>query len=464
MKNIKNICRQIFRYLPVGVLFCLLSSCEKFVQVDLPVSQLTKNDVYQDYATANAAVVQLYIKMRTEVLVTGSNYGLSMLLGNYADELTNYSVGSIPEKFFQNNLIPSNYTISNIWNGSYNLIYSANDVYEGVAQSSGISQQDKTRLQAEALFVRAYVHFYLLNLFGPIPYIKTTDYRTNKTVTRTSTDEVYKLILSDLDKVKAGISDQYISDDRVRPNRSVVTAMLARVNLYTQNWDKAESDATEVIENTALYTWVDDLNKVFLKGSTGTLWQLMPNLSTENTLEGSHFVSTKGPPSVAINDALLKAFENGDQRKALWIGSITEGANTWYFPYKYKQNRNTASTQEYSILFRLEELYLIRAEARARQGNYIGTQQDLNKIRERAGLEDTPAHTEPALIDAILKERRVEFFTEHGHRWFDLKRTGQANAALTGIKPGWNPDGILWPLPENELLLNPNLSPQNTGY
>ncbi len=74
------------------------------------------------------------------------------------------------------------------------------------------------------------------------------------------------------------------------------------------------------------------------------------------------------------------------------------------------------------------------------------------------------AGTQAELASAILEERRKEFFTEQGHRWLDLKRTGTADAVLSVKKPGWDSKDVLWPLPENELLLNGNLLPQNTGY
>ncbi|MNR31887.1 SusD family protein [compost metagenome] len=107
---------------------------------------------------------------------------------------------------------------------------------------------------------------------------------------------------------------------------------------------------------------------------------------------------------------------------------------------------------------------MIRAEARAHLGNVSGAQTDLNKIRRRAGLSDTPADTQSELLAAILKERQVELFTELGHRWFDLKRFGLANEVLGAHKTAWNSTDILWPLPQSELLLNENLLPQNPGY
>ena len=96
-------------------------------------------------------------------------------------------------------------------------------------------------------------------------------------------------------------------------------------------------------------------------------------------------------------------------------------------------------------------------------GDLVGAQDDLNVIRNRAGLPNTTAVTQATLLNAILEERNREFFTELGHRWFDLKRTGFASSVLS-VKPGWDAKDLLWPLPASELLLNSNLLPQNPGY
>jgi hypothetical protein len=69
------------------------------------------------------------------------------------------------------------------------------------------------------------------------------------------------------------------------------------------------------------------------------------------------------------------------------------------------------------MVLRLAEQYLIRAEARAHQGNLTGAKDDLDKIRNRAGLEGIPITNTQAMLDAIAHERQVELFTEWGHRW-----------------------------------------------
>jgi hypothetical protein len=444
----------------------LFTGCESFVEIEVPDSQLTAQNVFKDKATAQAALANSYIKMQNNVLVTGNFNGISNLLGSYADELNYYGIdGQREEAFYKNVLLPSNSTISEVWNNTYNLIYASNAIIEGVTASTGIPQNEKGQLIGEALFLRAYLHFYLVNLFGDIPYVTTTDYKLNTTIVKKAPAEVYDLIIEDLENAKLLISDEYPSDERVRPNKSVVEALLARAYLYHENWDSAEAEANLIINNTSLYGLEEDIDKVFLKDSPGTLWQLMPQFAGNNTFEAQSFIFFSSPPPVSgLSNSLIESFELGDLRRDHWVGTVTDGLETWYFANKYKENNNTGSSREYSILFRLEEIYLIRAEARTHLGNISGAQQDLNKIRHRAGLSDTPAVTQSELLMAILKERQLELFTELGHRWFDINRFGVANKVLETRKTGWNSTDILWPLPQSELLLNGNLLPQNPGY
>ena len=87
---------------------------------------------------------------------------------------------------------------------------------------------------------------------------------------------------------------------------------------------------------------------------------------------------------------------------------------------------------------------------------------DINVIRRRAGLADTEALSQAEVLLAIEEERKKELFVEWGHRWLDLKRTQRANLILAS-KPNWSPTDLLFPIPESELLNNPNLI-QNPGY
>ena len=442
-----------------------LNACESFTEVELPQSQLTGTAVFEDVSTATAALSNCYAQLRESGMLSGNPDGLSNLMGNYADELTYYGSPSSPvEDFYNHTVLASNTSVSTIWNTGYNQIYAVNAILEGLANTTAISSDDQNRLKGEALFLRSFLHFYLLNLYGDIPYIDTTDYKKNSIISRTAENEVYPKIIADLIQSKTLLTDAYTTTERIRPNKATVCALLARVYLYKEAWQQAEEEATAVINNTAMYHCEEDLDKVFLKESPSVIWQLHPGISGLNTHDAHTFIFSSGPPPIAaVSDNLLNAFETSDERKSHWLGSVTNGVQTWYYPYKYKQIANTGTSQEYPIVLRLEEQYLIRAEARAHQGNWIGAQDDLNVLRHRAGLADTNADTPPNVLMAVLQERRIELFTELGQRWFDLKRTAQADAVLSPLKPGWKSTDKWLPIPATELLLNKNLH-QNAGY
>ena len=444
----------------------LFACCSNFAEVDLPSSQLTSDAVFQNKATAEAAMVDIYSKIRDRGLLTGFPSGLSRQLGLYADELQYYGTsGTAQDNFYQNTLLATGPEIAELWNSSYNQIYAANSVIKGISGSVSLSASDSEQLTGEALFVRAMIHFYLVNSFGPIPYVTETDYKKNGSLHKTPENEVYRFIKEDMQQAANLLPVNYVGTDRVRPNKAAAQAMLARICLYMELWEEAANYASAVLNQKELYIWPVPLDLVFLKDSRSTIWQLMPVTAGRNTYEANINIFTQGPPpSAAISSELLNAFSSKDQRKAQWIKAVTNGSSTWYHPYKYKKQSSTAASVEYSIVLRLSEQYLIRAEARAHYGDLIGAKEDLNRIRNHAGLENTAALTSSEIIDAVLAERRLELFTEHGHRFFDLKRTGRLNTTLSSVKPQWKNTSRQLPLPESELLLNTNLNPQNEGY
>ncbi len=214
-----------------------------------------------------------------------------------------------------------------------------------------------------------------------------------------------------------------------------------------------------------MYSWQENPATEFLKGNPSIIWALHPGIAGLNTRDAKSFVFTSGPPSrSSLSPNLMNTFETGDLRKTLWVKKISTSTDSWYHANKYSKTTNTGTSVEYTILFRMAEMYLIRAESRAKLNELDGAKDDINKIRRRVGLPDTPAVTQEEILSAVAKERRLEFFTEQGHRFFDLKRTGKADEVLSLTKPNWQPSHIVLPLPENELLLNDKLLPQNTGY
>lgn len=445
------------------VLLTTTMACDSYVEIDPPDDQLTGSLVYEDPRTVNAVFANIYSEMRENAFTAGNLSGLTYLLGHYADELDLYNPGFQSTQFFyDNNVLPTDSNIKTFWDVSYNLVYTVNSILEGVAQSESLSDEEADRFLGEAYFLRAFFHFHLANLFGEVPYIDSTDYRVNSQASKMEVAEVYARIIEDLQAAKTFLPA--MGETRFRPDHWTARALLARVHLYQGDWAQALAEASQVISN-GIFNLNPDINQTFLKDSPETIWQLDTGTEGVNTLEAFFFVfSSTPPPYSALKESLVAAFESGDSRLNAWVGTVTNGTDTWYFPNKYKESGVTPVTVECSILMRLSEQYLIAAEAQAHLGNTTEALEFLNAIRNRASLPPVGAMAQQAVLEAILQERKLEFFTEQGHRFFDLKRTGTLNAALSTVKPNWDDYKSQFPLPESELLLNPKLQPQNQGY
>jgi hypothetical protein len=455
--------RTIFSTIFITFMFC--SSCQKFVEIPAPINQIVNPIPFKDDATATATVIGIYSEMMRAPNQFSDNL-TSLYAGMAADELFYYSP-SYRDEFVKNEITQANHENlkTSFWEPAYKFIYTSNLCIEQLRQSSSLTPELKNTLIGECKFIRAFCYFSLINLFGDVPLITTTDYRLNATLPRTSKSKVYEQIISDLTDALNLLDTSYITDGRVRPNKWAAAAMLARVYLYNGDWIDAESKATVVISS-GIYTLEPDLNNVFLKDSKEAIWQLMPVNPQFNTYEGNAILQPNNtlPPTYLLTSSLLNAFETGDYRLVAWVGSRTFQSQVEYFPYKYKVYGNSAPLTEYYMVLRLAEQYLIRGEARAEQNNFEGALQDINEIRNRAGLPDIIYNSQQSILAAIEQERRIELFAEWGHRWNDLKRTGRINTVLGALKPDtWQAKDTLWPIPQNEINLNHSLT-QNPGY
>jgi hypothetical protein len=455
----------------VGILFVFVllftSSCKKFMEIDPPITQLASDNVFASDATAISAMVGTYNKIMSSTgFASGDRRSVTILCGLSSDELDSYSTNSDINSFYRNALTSTNIVNNTaLWNEGFNIIYSSNAILEGLTAATGMSDSIKQELRGEAKFLRAFYDFYLVNLYGAVPLITSTDFHDNSIAYRVPVSLVYDSIIADLKSARILLADDYSysNGERIRPNSWAATAMLARVYLYLKNWPEAEALSTSVILNSDMYSLVPDLNNVFIKNSDESIWQLMPVRPEYNTNEGQTFILTEMPEDVALSRNLLDAFESGDNRRTDWVDSIIVSGLVYYFPHKYKIK--TGSTlSEYSMVLRLAEQYLIRAEARAELGDILGSAADINSIRLRAGLNATIAADKNDLLAAVQHERQIELNTEWGHRWLDLKRTGQSDNILQPVKaPGWHSTDTLYPIPQIDLSRDPNLT-QNPGY
>jgi hypothetical protein len=442
------------------------ASCKKFVDIPPSTQLITSDAIFTNDNTAVSAVDGVYIALRTASpgLANGS---LSIFCGLSGDEIVNTAASTIYDPFYSNNIPSTNSTVSaNFWSQPYNVIYRTNAILEELAKTNSLSPSVKGQLTGEMKFVRALIYFQLVNIYGDVPLIITSDYNLSSNIDRTPVNKVYEQIISDLLNAQQSLINAYPSNGKSRPNLQTATALLAKVYLYQKDWANAEIQASEVISSN-LYTLTADLNSVFLINANETIWEIAGPSELRNSVEGALFIpaSATAKPTFSISTYLLNAFENGDKRKTSWLKANVVSGLTYYYPYKFK-NRTTTSITEYDIAFRLAEQYLIRAESRAQQGSakLIAALSDVNIIRSRAGLSPlVTTLNQQQCMSAIAQERRIELFTEWGNRWFDLKRTGTIDAVLSAEKTGWKNSASLFPLPNLQVQTNTKLI-QNPGY
>jgi len=473
-----------YKYTLLCILILLLqTSCKKLVEVDPPVSKIVTATAFNNDNTATSALINIYKNMYE----ARASYDMELQTGLYGDELTNFSHNSGFETYYTNLLSADGGP--GFWSRAYNYIYQANAIIEALKNNTAISRAVGDQLSGECKFIRAFWHFYLTNAYGDVPLVTTTDYNFNAAISRIPKIKVYDQIIIDLKDAQnllnsnfVDASDTAITSERVRPTSWAATALLARVYLYKEDYANAEAQAASVIDNNSMFGLVSDLSQVFLANSTEAIWQLQTPLvggsnDGRNTWDAVNFILPASTDPISISPQLMSAFEVGDNRKTNWTGVFTDNtvspAVDYYYPFKYKiqVDNDPSNTEEYTMMLRLAEQYLIRAEARAQLDNTNGALSDLNNIRERAGLGDyTGATDKNSLLAAILHERQAELFTEWGHRWFDISRTGAVDTIMGApgnvcqFKGGtWSPNWKLFPIPQEDINADYNLT-QNSGY
>jgi hypothetical protein len=462
----------------------ILAGCKKFVQVPAPKTSTSAANVYTSDGDATAVLTGIYTNLSNGGSGSPQLISMSEFLGLSADEFSLFNGTSNTSFINYYHNVSNNHNgsvTSDFWSNAYQIIYVTNSAIAGLTNNNSLTPAVAQQLMGEAKFMRAFCYFYLVNLYGDVPLATGTSYTVNAVLPRTSTTLIYQQIVTDLKDAEGLLSDHYIdgsllnaSDERVRPTKWAASALLARTYLYTKDWANAAKEASLVINNNGTYS-LSSLSDAFLANSSEAIWQLQPVAYGTNTIDAVAFIlpssGVSGNNPISLSNSLINSFEPNDQRLSNWVGSVIDSTGaipvTEYYAYKYKVNAYGAPVTEYEMVLRLGEQFLIRAEAEAEQGDVTDAAADLNIIRTRAGLANTTSSTQSTLLTAIQRERRVELFSEWGHRWLDLKRTGTVDAVMsiaTPIKGGtWDTRHQLYRIANSEVVHDPQLV-QIAGY
>jgi hypothetical protein len=389
-------------------------------------------------------------------------------------------------------------SFSSIWNYNYAGINRANQALAMFPKLKQVSPALKTRLEGEAKFLRAFMYFTLVKGYGGVPIIDRLPVPGNDDdrlmqLTRKTPAEVYAFIEKDLnDAIEAlPLKSSYSGTDVARASKGAAYALLAKVNLYQKNWQKVIDNCNQVTG----YSLVSDYSLQYKKeGEFGpeSIFEINGIGGTSSPGYGiGNYTVSQAPRGAGgwgwgfntPSQGLADAYEAGDVRRAATIifrGSVlydgTVVASTVSNPmYNYKAYSSAFYNQEFTDVnlryLRYAEVILMKAEALNELGQTSEAIPLINQIRHRAGLGDTPATGQSDVRKAIYKERRLEFAFEHD-RWFDLVRTGQAEAAMKADVSATFPNGKtfivgkheLYPIPALVVQQSGGVTTQNPGY
>lgn len=473
----------------------LLGACQKFLDLEpqsqgVAVTNTSADSIFFKSASeAEAALAGAYSDFKNEY------YQLDYYVNGDAQSDDAYAGGDNPANFQIDDykLDATNSNVSRDWAYLYSTIGKVNTVINNVraVNDPALTADRKEEIVGEASFIRAFMYFQLVQLWGDVPL----QLQEVKTISAANLDEIYSIIFP-ARAPKEEVYRQIIADletalPRVKTTaahkgyvtKGAVNAVLAKVYAtqephdwakvsqycdavinggytllpnYNMLWDNANENSSESIFETNFDGGITDGNwgtKIF----RGLDWKKF-NLPANDLVKA---FDAEGD-AIRKNASVIFLDVSGKWSDAHWPQTHYPFINKWH-------NFSEGSNQNY-ILIRLADILLLKAEALNELGDPAGAAMLVNQIRTRVNLPNTTATTQADMRLAIEKERRLELAFE-GHRWFDLKRTGRAitvmNAAVGANDEnlGYNltTDKLVWPIPQAELDKNLKLV-QNPGY
>ncbi|MFD2532628.1 RagB/SusD family nutrient uptake outer membrane protein [Gracilimonas halophila] len=466
MKNIKTY-----------ILITLLAAVGCDVLDQQPQTAISEEIAIRDLKSAEAALNGLYSQLQS-----GNYYGDNLQIISDVTSDVSQSVGTWDFYREMDTYVTSagNLESRNLWSQAYSTVNHANNLIADVPAIDDIPQAVQDRILGEAYFIRALAFFDLNRTFGgvdgvygelgvPIVTTPSREINENSFPSRASIADSYQQVQDDLNMAESLLSG-FSSPNRA--SEPAVKALQSRLGLYIEDFEMAETYATEVIENYD-FQLVPEFQSIFRDENTAeAIFELTYTTTDGNGIRGWYFPSSEGGRGdIALHDEMVAlATSRADDERGDLIGfDANVGA---YYPTKYAKAGGDDNIQ----ILRLAEMYLNRAEARVRKNSpdLPGALSDLNEIRNRAGMADTTGtgvDEATEILEAIELERGLEFIME-GHRWYNLIRTGSALNVLTNIdRLNGDPVSLtnagrqVFPIPSRDIDSNVNLQgQQNEAY
>ncbi|MBN8824505.1 MULTISPECIES: RagB/SusD family nutrient uptake outer membrane protein [unclassified Spirosoma] len=481
----------------VGLVFLLMTSCNKnFIELT-PVSTVSVDVLYKTDKDFQDAVVGVYSGFRVP-------YQNFWQFGDLRGDDTKHDLANGLESIRVDNFLTdySDNILLASWRGYYSVITNANAILAKIGTADPAVVTNKDRHIGETKFLRALAYFNLVRIFGDVPMVTAPvtiedAYKTG----REKVDKIYdEVIIKDLLDAETKLPVKYTGTDVGRATRGAAKALLGKVYLTRKDFVKAEDKLKEV--TTLGYALLKNYNDLwdytkdehhseyifdieYLAGGLGLGSTFTNTFSLEFQSGGKALVDELSriygilPGATAASGgnptaAMFAVYEPNDLRKDVSVATGVIGADGKFvalsstgvtsFSKKYMAplKANNDSPANWKVL-RYADVLLMLAEAMNENGKTTEALTYLNQVRQRAGV---PAHAGLTKDDArekIYLERRRELYLE-GHRWFDLVRTGRALSVMAPF--GMKPYMTVFPLPltELEIIRNPAVFAQNPGY
>ena len=465
----------------------LTLSCSKnFINIT-PISTASVDAVYKTDKDFQDAVIGSYSVLRNQYL----NF---WMFGDLRSDDSWKEVSKNISSYYVDVFIidPNDALLKSTWINYYNLIAGTNTVLAKIATADSTIVTNKNRHIGEAKFLRALAYFDLVRIFGNVPEVTTPitiaeGYKAG----RTDVNKIYnEVIIPDLLDAQNKLPKKYTGADVGRATQGAAKALLGKVYLTRKDFPNAETKLQEV--TTLGYSLLPNYNDLFDYSKDEHHSEYIFDIEYQDNLGGlgSGYTNSFLPLSAPLltfygiagqggeennpTQALLAAFEPNDKRKAVTVdgsGGFIDGSGTFVkflqchtITKKYITAEAVANDSKVNWkVLRYADVLLMYAEALNENGKTGDALGYLNQVRTRAGLPGYSGLTQNDTRENIYKERRVELGME-GHRWFDLLRTGRAYDSLqaSGMKPYMTVFPV--PLSEVQLVNDPSLFPQNSGY
>jgi hypothetical protein len=485
------------------------TACKKSFLTENNLSGITQSNYFTTAAQAQASVTGIYPGLQTFTSEEG-------YLGEAAWASIEFPVGHLASggsSLYNNALIKhTNSSLEpvfrTVWVGFYNGIANAN---LAINRIPGITMNTTTQkaLLGQAYFLRALYYYYLVRLYGDIPLITApVDFASpDLNPARAPVEKVYQLIVSDLQQAEnSGLPNVDVTG---KASLGAVKSLLASVYLTMAGnplnkgaayYQLAADKAKEVIDGKYYslfpnYAYLHDRahkNQGELIFQVQYLTGVKTNRLTEFITPSQAGISklTGEIGSVVPTNEFVSSYEPNDKRvqeqqfyftQALAKGSTTRVVKFGeYALYKFWLNEAAGPSGDLNddenwTLLRYPEVLLIYAEASNEiSGPTQAAYDQINLIRTRANLPPLSGLSKTEFREAIWRERYHELAYEN-KSYFDVQRTRQVYNLSTGhfvdafsyhnqTGATFNQQYLLWPLPQSELYVNPNLKPQNPGW